>query len=50
MSDYLHLLKKEEATREKTKEIEDQMIKSMDKEYKISKNRNYMSYDPRLKF
>jgi len=50
ISDYLHLLQKEQATKEKIIEIKDQVIKSMDKDYQISKNRDYSWYDPSLKF
>lgn len=50
MSDYLNLLQQNKTTPEKIKEIKEQMIINMDKEYQISKNRNYSTYDPSLKF
>ena len=50
MSDYLNLLQQDKATTEKIEEMKKQMIVEMDKEYEISKKRDYSWYDPSLKF
>jgi hypothetical protein len=50
MSDYLNLLQQNKASPEKVKEMKEQMNIEMDKEYQISKNRDYSSYNPSLKF
>lgn len=50
MSDYLNLLQQDKATPEKVSEMKEQMSLEMDKEYQISKNRDYSLYDPSLKF
>jgi len=41
MSDYLNLLQQDKATTEKIEEMKKQMIVEMDKEYEISKKRDY---------
>lgn len=50
MSDYLHLLQNDTATPENIQKIKNEMLSQMDIEYKISKNRNYETYQPNLKF
>jgi hypothetical protein len=50
MSDYLHLLQDHNDTLDNIKDIKAKLIVKMDQEYKISKNREYMSYDPQTKF
>lgn len=45
LSDYLHHLQDQTITPDKTVELKQNVIKYMDKMYKISKNKNYSQYD-----
>lgn len=50
LSDYLRALKKGEITDEKIQSLKDEMTQEMTKEFELSKNRDYSTYDRDQKF
>lgn len=50
MSDYLNLIKEWKDNINNINEIKERLISTMDQEYKISKNREYITYDRQTKF
>mgnify|MGYP007070311163 FL=1 len=50
MSDYLHLLKSNQDSPESIEKVKISLIAKMDRDFQISKNRDYTKYNSDLKF
>jgi hypothetical protein len=50
MSDYLHLIKEKSDTVENIESIKQSLILKMDRDFQISKNRDYTKYNSDVKF
>ncbi|HOG15006.1 MAG TPA: PD-(D/E)XK nuclease family protein [Candidatus Absconditabacterales bacterium] len=50
ISDYLNLVKTGDDNLDKIKKTKEDLINQMDQEYSVSKNRDYLKYDPNVKF
>ena len=50
ISDYLNLVKTWDDNLDKIKKTKEDLINQMDQEYSVSKNRDYLKYDPNVKF